>query len=885
MITLLSYDTSTKNVRTNLLISFYRRHKWQLLIFFVVFIPIGSVKLFFPGLTQNTGADEFGTIAGAAYFAGKNWSGVVSLFFYYGFGYTALMFPFFMFGFSPSVIHILMLLVNTACLAFCGVICYNMMTKLLNIENHKLSIIASITAACFFPNNIFATNTVANESMLILLNWIVLYLCLTMIDRKKLGKNNILQSIILSLLLCYGNLVHTRALFIWGAVALTLISHFIINRNSFIRLRFFLPSLALFYYIVDNIVNYIQSALWLSDGEVIVNTVEGVGRSFSNALYVLNTSGFIAMFRTIVGQMYGVFCFTTGLAFFLILFTFFCFVGLLSKKSRVLIYDFIKNNQCMFLAIMYTTVQIIVIISLTAFVQAPNISGSRGAINAKWLLYNRYWAASAAPVVPLVFALISKLEKNSINLLLKASVVSIIAVNILFSYLNAPQIYGRVNSVSGVYYAYSGLTLMEYGDMFTPSRFLLMTLLSGVITLISYLLIYKRKYVFVSVLALILFVYNYSYVTIKFQIPISQEMSREFLHVDKLLKDADISSSEHSIHARMRNMSLMNLQFSLYDRAIIPIRNNNVLFIDTSDMRIYVDDNLMSSFTLVGGSHKKIDLGESGGAAHVFVIAGNTDLTTRIETAGYSLSFFDRLVFEPKSLYYLPANHTDAVTTEIPYLLAQGDIQFGPYITLPAGMYEVTVIGSGLSNASFSATYANGSRHIDIDELSIGNNMVTYNFTSRSILNQVEFLTSNESSDFVEVESIQLRILERFNDIIRYNANDLYYLLHDDREISSLEMTLYSGETQFGPYITLPAGVYRVSVQGSNLEKADFWATVDAGTVLLEIYDVGINNEIVTYYFEIQTNQSNVEFVAVNVGDGAISIKEIVLERVERGEE
>ena len=83
---------------------FFHRYKYQLIIFWAIVVVKTIFNLSLSTLVQVTGADEFGTIAGASYFAGLDWSNVVSHISYYGFGYSVLMAPIFLITDNPVVI-------------------------------------------------------------------------------------------------------------------------------------------------------------------------------------------------------------------------------------------------------------------------------------------------------------------------------------------------------------------------------------------------------------------------------------------------------------------------------------------------------------------------------------------------------------------------------------------------------------------------------------------------------------------------------------------------------------------------------------------------------------------------------------------------------------
>ena len=72
---------------------------------------------------MTTGQDEFGTVASASYFAGYDWSAMVSEIKYYGFGYSILMAPIYWITDNPQIIFQVMIGFNSICLGISGVIC------------------------------------------------------------------------------------------------------------------------------------------------------------------------------------------------------------------------------------------------------------------------------------------------------------------------------------------------------------------------------------------------------------------------------------------------------------------------------------------------------------------------------------------------------------------------------------------------------------------------------------------------------------------------------------------------------------------------------------------------------------------------------------------
>jgi len=635
-------------------VRFYQSHKWKLMIFLSIFIPVGAIKFFIPSSIMT---DDFATMAGAAHFAGLDWSRVLVTSPFHGFGLSMFFFPLYLFNLTPSVIILAMRIVNTALLAICGVIAYNTATKIFEIENRKLAIINSIAAACV-PYNIFVTNYIWNVSLLILLNWIILYLLLLMVKKIESRKSNIVQSLLLSILLCYGLTVHTRMFFIWGGVFVFILCYLIMNKKFLVNLWVFVPSLLVFYFLVRFFISYIIAVAWTADGAALFNTIEGLEEVFSPYGFFarLNRDGLIAFFRGILGQIYTTFIFTGGLAPLLFVSLVFCFVCLILKKTRKQTVEIVRENRFLLLATVFTIAQIAANILLLSYNQIPNIQTMQpGLERTRWLVYDRYWQSAAAPSVLLAIVAIYKIKKPIVRKLIIISTAFIVLISTLFSYLIAPLIYGAYITSNLTWVHYGSLTFMRWDDFFTPSHILIMTMFAGGITAAVYLLASKKKLVAVSALLLSFFVYHYAYTTINFHLPFFESRRASYRYIVDFFDDTGITEEDYPLvyssigYSGIGAAINRNLQFSLYRHSIVPIGHNTEHILNTSESEIliYITSDIQegsgSRNMLAGGDHKLVDFGEDGGRFYVLVNANDTELVLKIENAGYSLRAFDSL--------------------------------------------------------------------------------------------------------------------------------------------------------------------------------------------------------------------------------------------------
>lgn len=120
-----------------------------------------------------------------------------------------------------------------------------------------------------------------------------------------------------------------------------------------------------------------------------------------------------------------------------------------------------------------------------------------------------------------------------------------------------------------------------------------------------------------------------------------------------------------------------------------------------------------------------------------------------------------------------------------------------------------------------------------------------------------------------------------------YN-NHLYalgsYTINADNTIA-----LNNGGTQYGPYLAAPAGTYKVTVNGENLQNASFAVTAKGGTVQLAYTISEIGSHKAVYEFEITEENissigngeylESVEFVNTNQSSDAIMIRSVDVEK------
>ncbi len=87
---------------------------------------------------------------------------------------------------------------------------------------------------------------------------------------------------------------------------------------------------------------------------------------------------------------------------------------------------------------------------------------------------------------------------------------------------------------------------------------------------------------------------------------------------------------------------------------------------------------------------------------------------------------------------------------------------------------------------------------------------------------------------------------------------------------------IYSGGNSYGPYMTLYAGDYEVTIEGGSLDAAEFSCTGSSGEKVLNITDLDVSEEKATYQIHLDDTVYNVEFcIANNTEEETIMVSQI----------
>ena len=549
--------------------NFFYRYRYQILIFVSIFIIKSIFNSFLSTLVQISGADEFGTIAGASYFAGLNWSDVVSHVSYYGFGYSMFMAPVFWITDNPVIIFQVMIAFNTICLAVSGIIAYNILKGIFKVENDIYAAFTAFASAMYF-GSVLNANAVYNESMLVLIGWIMVYILLKMQVKRDEDKSTFGLTVILSLIMVYSLLVHTRALYLWGAAVIFMLTYLIIKRKLLANPAVLGVICAAGYVISKFVIEKVQTSLWLvgEDKSGLNNSVESLGSYFGNIQNLFTVNGLKGFIYTIFGQIYGMITISGGL--------FAIFIAIILFVICKILYRLVKResihlNEKLLTLGMFIVSFLGAALILTALGISDKTAFSVAAREgSKWYLYARYWGMVGGLMI--MFTLVYlydkfstvkysgyeyRQQKNEKRTILIIAFAGFLLITLPFVWRLAPKFDIFECSYSNVYLHYVPMAFLKKGDYMTQGAFIIMSVfaLVSLVLLIAFILNNKLM---AAVLAVIVFsLYNYGYATIVMDKDSSDRFYNEFADIKNEIEELDLEK-EQQIYVNVGNTKVYN---------------------------------------------------------------------------------------------------------------------------------------------------------------------------------------------------------------------------------------------------------------------------------------------------------------------------------------
>lgn len=239
--------------------------------------------------------DEFGYLANAAFFAGFDWSGIVSGVPYYSYGYSILLAPLFRLFREPTHIYQAVVIVNGILAAGSFWLCYSVAKKLARDRSVYVLLGVSFLVA-MYPANLVYVNLAMSETLLIFLAWALIRCVISIMDTR-----SSYPFALFGLLLMYMYMVHQRTV---GVVVVGVLLIGVLKATgkiSWKQVWTFSFALLLLFGIHWQLKEYLQSHLWQGSTRIVRNDYESQLRKLN---IFLSWEGIRDILKMSVGQIF-----------------------------------------------------------------------------------------------------------------------------------------------------------------------------------------------------------------------------------------------------------------------------------------------------------------------------------------------------------------------------------------------------------------------------------------------------------------------------------------------------------------------------------------------------------------------------------------------------
>lgn len=284
-----------------------KANRWYIATFLITIIY--SMLKIAGSYEMRVASDDIGQLAGTAYFAGYDWSEVVSTTKYYGIGYYSFFAPILRFVSDPVDIWLIITIINILIVATVCVFSQYIGVKYLGMpSNIVTSLIAVVCSMSIEP-----ARTPSQEPILYCLTWIIAYFLMkSTVEGLTLAKR-CLYTILTVVFSIYAHLIHTRAVVFLIAIPLALVLVSFIKKKKTGQYICYLISAVTLYWLADIFKARIINTIWGGGSQTVMNAELPISASIIES--VLSLKGirvvidcFISNFFTATMKLYGIPC-------------------------------------------------------------------------------------------------------------------------------------------------------------------------------------------------------------------------------------------------------------------------------------------------------------------------------------------------------------------------------------------------------------------------------------------------------------------------------------------------------------------------------------------------------------------------------------------------
>lgn len=608
----------------------------------ITFALTFAIKCFFclSALPVRTLSDELATISGAAYWAGYDWSSVVSNAGYYGVGFTSLLSIFFYIFENPIYIYRAMLITCAFLQSLAAILVFYVCVHYCKFKNILMISLIALSSSFFVATR---ATIVYNEHMLILISWICMLLLLKLIEYANDKRRKRWYTFVLMICLGYSLTIHTRSLVLWFALTITVAFWGWVKKQWLIS-PIIAAATGTFGYIISQFyIKSMQAEIWrASEGRALRNASIPVPEV---NLDLFSVDKWQAWLNIVLGQFNTINIFSGGLVVFFLIF----FLHLLWKvfiKDKKFTSEFENNGLLIFVPII---VFFLLCVSMTIFAQSftwlPGAAESlaEGIYNmnygTKAFTYIRYMSPYCGPLfmVGCIWLYTVMAQKNIVMIYYKVALAVLIAISVYWIACIVPYIHQTTST--GVLEVLIPFSLSTVEIQHARLAVILPASIVVVILFICYgILIKKNKISLILSIISILLVYQYSYNAVNWDFPTQKNnfynIGFDIEHYISKIEDEVCLPNKiyvQDIRDITDHYMFYEIQFLLFDYRVIPLEE--ACSIDDSNFVLITNEwdfGKINEWIERGCKYVQID--------KYYIIIGGSDLQNQFKDCDINLS-------------------------------------------------------------------------------------------------------------------------------------------------------------------------------------------------------------------------------------------------------
>ncbi len=209
--------------------------------------------------------------------------------------------------------------------------------------------------------------------------------------------------------------------------------------------------------------------------------------------------------------------------------------------------------------------------------------------------------------------------------------------------------------------------------------------------------------------------------------------------------------------------------------------------------------------------------------------------------------------------------------------LEEGGMQYGPYLELESGTYEVRIEGAGLEQTVFELSTGADHKREAVKMIQQTQNQAVYRFSLDAFTTEAEFIAVNTGKNEAVIEQISLTYLKKNQESMVFYPYQLGHM--GEASYYGGSILIEEGGMQYGPYVQLEEGTYAVTVYGENLDLAEVKVTADQGDTEIAASHIRKKEHLAQYQFRLAHAAKDVECLVLNDQKEPVTVSRVCIQK------